>query len=168
MYLYIANDFCCYRGGIRVREGTGLVEWVGLRGFKVSCPVFMWVRGFECARAVRSLVCMLCFVLECGVRIMSWLMSWVSVRVWVWTLALHVLSCCVNVWSRVRSAVCSPVHVSCGLPVVHVFIGCVHSCHVLCCVACSLCLLLIKAHHSATLSPRLIPSSPTLTHVCTQ
>ncbi len=31
-----------------------------------SCPVSMWARGFECARAVRSLVC---FVLECGVRI---------------------------------------------------------------------------------------------------
>ncbi len=33
-------------------------------------------------------------------------------------------------WSRVCSAVCSPVHVSCGLHAVCVFIGCVHSCHV--------------------------------------
>ncbi len=38
----------------------------------------MWVRGFECARAVRSLVCVPCFVLERGVRIPA-LMSWVSV-----------------------------------------------------------------------------------------
>ncbi len=38
----------------------------------------MWVRGFECARAVRSLVCVPCFMLERGVRILA-LMSWVSV-----------------------------------------------------------------------------------------
>ncbi len=41
-------------------------------------------------------------------------MSWVSVRVGVWTLAFHVLSCCVSVRSRVRLAVHSPVHGSCG------------------------------------------------------
>ncbi len=38
----------------------------------------MWVHGFECARAVRSLVCVPCFVLERGVWIPA-LMSWVSV-----------------------------------------------------------------------------------------
>ncbi len=38
----------------------------------------MWARSFECARAVRSLVCMPCFMLERGVRIPP-LMSWVSV-----------------------------------------------------------------------------------------
>ncbi len=48
----------------------------------------------------------------------------------VWTLALYVLSCYVSVWSRVRSAVRSPVHVSCGVHAVHVFISCVHSCYV--------------------------------------
>ncbi len=37
-----------------------------------------WACGFERARAVRSLVCMPCFVLERGVRIPA-LMSWVSV-----------------------------------------------------------------------------------------
>ncbi len=43
-----------------------------------SCSVFMWVRGFECAWAVCSLVCVPCFVLERVVRIPA-LMSWLSV-----------------------------------------------------------------------------------------
>ncbi len=34
-----------------------------------SCLVFLWARSFECARAARSLVCMLCFMLERSVRI---------------------------------------------------------------------------------------------------
>ncbi len=55
-------------------------------------------------------------------------------RVGVRTLALHVLSRCVSVRSRVRSAACSTVHLCfVVLHAVHVFIGCVHSCcHVLC------------------------------------
>ncbi len=44
----------------------------------LSCLGFMWARGFECARPVRSLVCVPCFVLERGVRIPA-LMSWASV-----------------------------------------------------------------------------------------
>ncbi len=40
--------------------------------------VFMWERGFECARVARSLVCVPCFMLERGVWIPA-LMSWVSV-----------------------------------------------------------------------------------------
>ncbi len=90
-----------------------------------SCPDFMWVRGFECARAVRSLAWMPCLMLERGVQI----------RVGVWTLALRVLSRCVSVRSRVRSAARSPVHVCfVVLRAVCAFIGCVHSCYVLCCV----------------------------------
>ncbi len=40
--------------------------------------VFMWARGFECARVARSLVCVPCFMLERGVWIPA-LMFWVSV-----------------------------------------------------------------------------------------
>ncbi len=69
-------------------------------------------------------------------------------RVEVRTLALHVLSCCVSVRSRVRSAVRYPVHMCCFvLHAVHVFIGCMHSCYVLCCVACSLCFSLAACFH---------------------
>ncbi len=39
----------------------------------------MWAHGFECARTVRSLVCVPCFVFERGVRIPA-LMSWVLCR----------------------------------------------------------------------------------------
>ncbi len=46
-----------------------------------SCPVFMWVRGFECARAVRSFVYVPCFVLKHVVQIPA-LLSWVSVLCW--------------------------------------------------------------------------------------
>ncbi len=63
-------------------------------------------------------------------------------RVGVRTLALHVLSLCVSVQSRVRSAVHSSVHVCfVVLHAVRVLIGCVHSCYVLCCVARSLCIV---------------------------
>ncbi len=73
-----------------------------------SCPVFMWARGFDCARAVRSLVCMHCFMLERGVRIPHSCLEF-RFRVGVRTLALQVLSLCGSVRSRVRSAACSSV-----------------------------------------------------------
>ncbi len=78
--------------------------------------------------------------------------SWHSCRefqfhVGVRTLSIHVLSCCVSMQSRVRSAVRSPVHVSCGVQAVCVFISCVHSCYVLCCVARSLCISLAACFH---------------------
>ncbi len=63
------------------------------------------------------------------------------------TLALRVLSRCVSVRSWIHSAVCSPVHVSCGVHAVRVFIGCMHSCYVLCCVARSLCFSLAACYH---------------------
>ncbi len=60
-------------------------------------------------------------------------------RVGVRTLVLRVLSHCVSVQSQVRSAVRSSVHVCfVVLHAVCVFIGCVHSCYVLCCVVRSL------------------------------
>ncbi len=70
-----------------------------------SCPVCMWVRGFECVRAVRSLVC----VLECGVRLTGH--SWLEFRfrVGVRTLAICVLSRWVSVRSWVRSSSCPSV-----------------------------------------------------------
>ncbi len=50
--------------------------------------------------------------------------------------------------SRVRSAARSSVHVCFVLlHAVCVFIGCVHSCYVLCCVACSLCFSLAVCFH---------------------
>ncbi len=64
------------------------------------------------------------------------------------TLALHVLSLCVSVRSRVCSAARSSVHVCfVVLHTVCVFIGCVHSCYILCCVACSLCISLAAFFH---------------------
>ncbi len=62
---------------------------------------------------------------------------------------IHVLTHCVSVQARVRSAVCSPVHVSFGVLTVPVFIGCVHSCYVLSCVARSLCISLAACFHVA-------------------
>ncbi len=64
------------------------------------------------------------------------------------TLALRILSRCVSVRSRVRSAAHSSVHVCfVVLHAVCVFIGCVHSCYVLCCVAHSLCFALAACFH---------------------
>ncbi len=73
--------------------------------------------------------------------------SWLEFQfcIGVRTLALRVLSRCVSVWSR--SVAHSPVHMSCGVHAVCVFIGCVHSCYVLCCVARSLCISLAACFH---------------------
>ncbi len=74
-----------------------------------SCPVFMWARGLDCARAVRSLssACIvLCWSVVFGSRHSCLEFRF---RVGVRTLALHVLSLCGSVRSRVRSAACSSV-----------------------------------------------------------
>ncbi len=90
----------------------------------------------------------------------------VEFRVGVWKLALHVLSCCGSVRSRVCSGhtlfcphglcfSCSMrfmfSHVLfCCLVLLHtacVFIGCMHSCYVFCCVARSLCFSLAAYFH---------------------
>ncbi len=55
---------------------------------------------------------------------------------------------CVSARSRVRSTARSPVHVwFVVLHAVRVFIGCVHSCYILCCVARSLCISLAACFH---------------------
>ncbi len=114
--------------------------------------VFMWARGFECARVARSLVCVPCFMLERGVWIPA-LMSWVSVTwrgsdtrapfsVIVWVRGLEfarhrallstcVLLCCTQF--VFLSAACIYV-ISCAVwHAAYIFIGCVLSCcHVLC------------------------------------
>ncbi len=69
-------------------------------------------------------------------------------RVGVRTLALHVLSLCGSVRSPVCSAARSCVHVCfVVLHAVPVFIGCMHSCYILCCVAHSLCISLAACFH---------------------
>ncbi len=107
----------------------------------------MWVRGFECARVMRSLVCVHCFVWSVVFGSQhSCLEFWF--RVEVRTLALHVLSLCGSVRSRIRSAARSSVHVCfVVLHAVPVFLGCVHSCYILCCVARSLCISLAACFH---------------------
>ncbi len=108
----------------------------------------MWTHGFECARVVRSLVCVPCFVLERGVRIPT-LMSLVSVScrgsdtraprsVSLWECAVSS--------SLGRTLFCP--HVFCCVARSSCFIGCVHSCYILCCVARSLCISLAVCFHA--------------------
>ncbi len=102
----------------------------------------MWVRGFACARGLRSLVCVPCFVLECGVRIPAF-MSWVLVSCrGSDTRAPRSLCECAVSSSLGRTLFCPRV-----LHAVHVSIGCVHSCYILCCVARSLCISLAACFH---------------------
>ncbi len=91
-----------------------------------SCSVFMWAHSFECARAVRSLVCVPCFMLERGVWIPA-LMSWVSVS-------------CRGSGTR------APRSVSLWECAVSSSLDCVLFCpRVFCCVACSLCFYRLRA-----------------------
>ncbi len=87
-----------------------------------SYPVFTWACGFEHARAARSLVCVPCFMLERGVRILAF-MSWVSV------------SCRDSDTRAPRSvSLCEcAVSSSCFVVLHAVFIGCMHSCYVMLC-----------------------------------
>ncbi len=88
--------------------------------------VFMWARGFECARVARSLVCVPCFMLECGVWIPA-LMSLVSVT--GFGHSRSIFCHCVSARSRVRSAPRTLVHVCfVVLHAVRVSIGCMHLC----------------------------------------
>ncbi len=84
------------------------------------------VRGFDCARAVRSLVCVPCFVLERGVRIPA-LMSWDSVFVSGFEHSRSIFCHCVSARSQVRSTARSPCP------------------RVFCCVACSSCFYRLRA-----------------------
>ncbi len=82
----------------------------------------MWVHGFECARALRSLVCVPCFLLEHGVRIPA-LMSCVSVSCRGFAHSRSIF--CLVVWACGRKFVCP-----CAL---------LSTCIVFCVVACSSC-----------------------------
>ncbi len=126
----------------------GLVSFMGFVTESLtlpSCPVFMWVRGFGCARAVRSLVCMPFFCVgawcsDPGTHILSF--GFVS---GVRTLTLSEF--CLIVWvCNLEFARRSSVHVCfVVLHAVRVFIGYVHSCYVFYCVACSLCIHWLRA-----------------------
>ncbi len=107
--------------------------------------VFMWARGFECARVTRSLVCVPCFMLERGVWIPA-LMSLVSVTwrgsdtrapfsVIVWVRGLEfarhraLLSTCVLCCTQFvfLSAACIYVYlVLCGTQLVYLLAACFH------------------------------------------
>ncbi len=107
-------------------------------------PVFMWARGFECARVACSLVCVPCFMLERGVWIPA-LMSWISVT-WRGSDTRAPFSVIVCARSRVRWAPRTLVHVCfVVLHAVRVSIGCVHLCYILCCVARSLYIHWLRA-----------------------
>ncbi len=100
--------------------------------------VFMWARGFECVRVVRSLVCVHCFVRSVvfGSRHSCLEFRFVSGFGHSRSIFCH----CVSAQSRVRSAPRTLVHVCfVVLHAVRVSIGCVHLCYVLCCVAHSWC-----------------------------
>ncbi len=100
---------------------------------------------------------------ECSSRAPSRLRTLFSVGAWCLDPGTHVLSLgfvlrfghsrsvfchCVSARSRVRSSARSPVHVCfVVLHTVRVFISCVHSCYILCCVAHSLCISLAACFH---------------------
>ncbi len=78
---------------------TRVLSFGFVPGFRHSRSMFclvVWVCGLECARAVRSLVCMPCFVFGSQHSCLEF-----RFRVGVQTLALRVLSCCVSVRSGV-------------------------------------------------------------------
>ncbi len=90
-------------------------------------------RGFDCARAVRSLNCVCS---DPGTHVLRF-----GFRVGVRTLTIRFLSS--SECAVFRSTARSPVHVCfVVLHAVHVSIGCMHSCYILCCVARSLCISL--------------------------
>ncbi len=97
------------------------------------CPVFKWACGFECARAMRFLVCRTLF------HVGAWCSdpgTWVLVTCRGSDTCIP--SCCVSMRSRVSSWR-SSVHM-CFFGVARCcFYRCMHSSYVLCCVARSLC-----------------------------
>ncbi len=106
--------------------------------------VFMWARGFECARVARSLVCVHCFVWSVvfGSRHSCLEFRFVSGFGHSRSIFCH----CVSVRSRVRSIPHTLVHVCfVVLHAVRVSIGCVHLCYILCCVARSLYIHWLRA-----------------------
>ncbi len=114
---------------------SGVIHGVCDRALTLpSCPVFMC--SSHALSHLHALFRDRAWCLDPGTHVLSFSS--------VWTLALHVLFCCVSVRSRVCSAVRSPVLV---VHAVCVFIGCMHSCYVLCCVARSLYISLAACFH---------------------
>ncbi len=106
--------------------------------------VFMWARGFECARVARSLVCVPCFMLERGVWIPA-LMFWVSVT---WRGSDTRAPFSVIVWVRGlefarHRALLSTCVLLCCTQFVFLSAGCI--CYILCCVARSLYIHWLRA-----------------------
>ncbi len=97
----------------------------------------------------------------CSSRALSCLRALFCVGAWCSDPGTHILSFgfvsgfghsrsmfCLIVWAPGSSSLgraLSSVHVCFVLHAVHVFIGCMHSCYVLCCVARSLCFSLLRA-----------------------
>ncbi len=113
--------------------------------------VFMWARGFECAR-----VCVPCFMLERGVRIPA-LMSWVSVT-WRGSDTRAPFSVIVWVRSAPRSAllstcVCCVTRSSCFYRL-RAFM------YILCCVARSLDIHWLRAFMLSCMESQMVQNSP--------
>ncbi len=107
-------------------------------------PVMSWLfcPGVCSSRAALSSACLV----SCWSVVLGCLEFQFRVR--IRTLALYVLSRIVSMQSQVRPRACSSVHVCfLLLHTVLVFIGCVHSCYVLCCVARSLCFSWVACFH---------------------
>ncbi len=98
------------------------------------CPVFMWVRSFKYARAVRSLVLFRvgAWCSDPGTLVLSF--SFVSGFRHSRSMFCLILGAC-SLEFALPHALPSTCVVACS----SCFIGCVHSCYVLWCVARSLC-----------------------------
>ncbi len=107
--------------------------------FHVS--VRLWARSICALSRLRALFHVGVWCLDPGTHVLSF-----GLVSGVWTLVSHCLI--VSVRSQVRSGTRSSVHVCfVVLHAVRVFIGCEHSCYVLCCVARSLCFSLAACFH---------------------
>ncbi len=135
---------CLCQGSVSL---VTLVLWQSPETPVMSC-FYVSARLRVCSSRVLS-VCVPCFVLERGVRIPA-LMSWLLV---LWRgsdtrAPCYVLLCeCAVSSSLGRALFWSRVLCFVLLHAVRVFIGCVHSCSVLCCVARSLCFSLAVCFH---------------------
>ncbi len=107
--------------------------------FHVS--VRLWARSICALSRLRALFHVGVWCLDPGTHVLSF-----GLVSGVWTLVSHCLI--VSVRSQVRSGTRSSVHVCfVVLHAVRVFIGCEHSCYILCCVALSLCISLAACFH---------------------
>ncbi len=107
-------------------------------------PIMSGFCGFECARVVRSLVCVPCFVWSV---VFGFRHSCLEFRfVTGFGHSRSIFCHCVSARSLVRSRPHTLVHVCfVVLHAVRVSIGCVHLCYILCCVARSLYIHWLRA-----------------------